>query len=155
MKKLKIDKLPCSDNMIIYTIGFTKKSAEEFFKILADNQIEQLVDIRLNNKSQLAGFTKMKDLRYFLKEIAGIEYYYFDYLAPTKDLRKLVDDWESYSSEYLKLLKSRNVLKLLEPDFFQKSTVFLCSEPMAEDCHRGILTSYLQEHWHNVEVVHL
>jgi uncharacterized protein (DUF488 family) len=114
--------------MKIYTIGFTQKSAEEFFNILKDNQIEQLVDIRLNNKSQLAGFTKMKDLKYFLKKIANIDYYYFDYLAPTKELRKIVEQWEIYTYEYLKLLENRNVLDILDPDFFKKRTVFLCSE---------------------------
>lgn len=141
--------------MKIYTIGFTKKSAEEFFNLLQDNQIEQLVDIRLNNKSQLAGFTKMKDLKYFLKEIAGIDYYHFDYLAPTKELREMVKYWNRYTTEYFKLLDKRKVLDKLDPDFFQKSTVFLCSEPLASDCHRGILTSYLQDNWSDVEVVHL
>lgn len=140
--------------MKIYTIGFTKKSAEAFFGILKDNQIEQLVDIRLNNKSQLAGFTKMRDLEYFLREIAGIDYYYFDFLAPTKELRKMVKDWDLYTQEYLKLLEKRNVLQNIEPEFFKKKTVLLCSEPVASDCHRGILTKYLQEQW-DIEVVHL
>ena len=141
--------------MKIYTIGFTQKSAEEFFNILKDNQIEQLVDIRLNNKSQLAGFTKMKDLKYFLKKIANIDYYYFDYLAPTKELRKIVEQWEIYTYEYLKLLENRNVLDRLDPDFFFKLTVFLCSEKLASQCHRRILANYIQENWPNVEVVHL
>ncbi|MFA0847160.1 MAG: DUF488 family protein [Methanobacterium formicicum] len=141
--------------MKIYTIGFTQKSAEEFFNILKDNQIEQLVDIRLNNKSQLAGFTKMKDLKYFLKKIANIDYYYFDYLAPTKELRKIVEQWEIYTYEYLKLLENRNVLDILDPDFFKKRTVFLCSEKLASQCHRRILANYIQENWPNVEVVHL
>lgn len=140
--------------MKIYTIGFTKKSAEAFFGILKDNQIEQLVDIRLNNKSQLAGFTKMRDLEYFLREIVGIDYYYFDFLAPTKELRKMVKDWDLYTQEYLKLLEKRKVLQKLDPEFFKKKTVLLCSEPVASDCHRGILTKYLQEQW-NIEVVHL
>lgn len=140
--------------MKIYTIGFTKKSAEAFFGILKDNQIEQLVDIRLNNKSQLAGFTKMRDLEYFLREIAGIDYYYFDFLAPTKELRKMVKEWDLYTQEYLKLLEKRKVLQKIEPEFFKKKTVLLCSEPVASDCHRGILTKYLQEQW-DIEVVHL
>ena len=141
--------------MKIYTIGFTQKSAEEFFKILQKNQIEQLVDIRLNNKSQLAGFTKRKDLEYFLKEILDIDYYYFDYLAPTKELRGIVEDWQLYTREYLKILEKRKVMDRLDPDFFLKRTVLLCSEPSAMDCHRGILTSYLQENWQDVEVIHL
>ncbi|MGI6481955.1 MAG: DUF488 family protein [Methanobacterium sp.] len=140
--------------MKIYTIGFTKKSAEEFFKLLLDNRIEQLVDIRLNNKSQLAGFTKMKDLIYFLKEIANIDYYYFDFLAPTKELRDMVQDWPLYTENYLNLLEDRDVLNKLDKDFFNKPTVFLCSETKASDCHRGILANYLKDNW-DVEVVHL
>ncbi|MDI9434531.1 MAG: DUF488 domain-containing protein [Euryarchaeota archaeon] len=141
--------------MKIYSIGFTKKTAKEFFQILKDNQIEQLVDIRLNNTSQLAGFTKKKDLEYFLKEISNIDYYYFDYLAPTKELRTMVEDWPLYINEYLKLLEERKVLDRLNPELFQKRTVFLCSEPSADKCHRGILTDYLKEHWEDVEVIHL
>lgn len=140
--------------MKIYTIGFTKKSAKAFFGILKDNQIEQLVDIRLNNKSQLAGFTKMRDLEYFLREITGIDYYYFDFFAPTKELRKMVKEWDLYTQEYLKLLEKRKVLQKIEPEFFEKKTVLLCSEPVASDCHRGILANYLQEQW-DIEVVHL
>lgn len=141
--------------MKIYTIGFTQKTAEEFFKILKENEIKQLVDIRLNNTSQLAGFTKKKDIEFFLKEIANIDYFYFDFLAPTKELRKLVKEWDSYTREYLKTIQERNILTKLDPNFFKKRTCFLCSEPKAENCHRGILASYLQEHWDNVEVIHL
>ncbi|MEN6592437.1 MAG: DUF488 domain-containing protein [Methanobacterium sp.] len=141
--------------MKIYTIGFTKKSACEFFTLLEDNQIKQLVDIRLNNKSQLAGFTKMNDLKFFLKELAAIEYYYFDFLAPTKELREIVNDWERYTAEYLKLLEKRQVLARLDPEFFAEKTVLLCSETDANACHRGILTSYLQENWPDMEVIHL
>lgn len=140
--------------MKIYTIGFTKKTAKEFFKLLQDNDIDQLVDIRLNNTSQLAGFTKRKDLEYFLKEILDIDYFYFDFLAPTKELRGMVKDWPVYTENYLNLLENRNVLDRLDPNFFKKTTVFLCSEPEAEDCHRGILADFLKEQW-NVEVVHL
>ena len=141
--------------MKIYTIGFTRKTAKEFFQILKDNQIEQLVDIRLNNTSQLAGFTKKRDLEYFLKEISNIDYYYYDFLAPTKELREMVDNWPLYTREYLKLLEERNVLDQLNPEFFQKRTVLLCSEPSADKCHRGISADYLHEHWEDVEVIHL
>ena len=140
--------------MKIYTIGFTKKSAEEFFKLLRNNNIKQLIDIRLNNTSQLSGFTKKKDLEFFLKEIANINYYYFDFLAPTKDLREIVEDWPTYTQKYLKLLSDRDVLDILEFDFFKNTTVFLCSEPEAKNCHRSILTDYLKKHW-DLEVEHL
>jgi uncharacterized protein (DUF488 family) len=140
--------------MKIYTIGFTKKPAKNFFKILDDNNIEQLVDIRLNNTSQLAGFTKRKDFKYFLKEILNIEYFYFDFLAPTKELRGMVDDWPAYTKNYLELLEKRSILDRLDPTFFEKPTVFLCSEVDAERCHRSILTDYLKKKW-ELEVVHL
>lgn len=73
--------------MKIYTVGFTKKSAKEFFNILKRNKIEQIIDIRLNNTSQLAGFTKKNDLKYFLKELCKIDYKHFNFLAPTKEIR--------------------------------------------------------------------
>lgn len=141
--------------MEIYTIGFTKKSAEEFFQILEENDIEQVVDVRLNNVSQLAGFTKKNDLKFFLKELLGIDYYHMDILAPNKDLRKLVQEWDRYSAGYLKLLEDRNILERLEPEFFRKRTCLLCSEPSASRCHRGILADYLKDHWRDVQVVHL
>lgn len=141
--------------MKIYTIGFTQKSAEEFFRILKENKIKQIVDIRLNNTSQLAGFTKKNDFKFFLKEIADIEYCHLDILAPTKELRKLVDKWDLYTREYLELLDRRKVLERLDQEFFEKRTCLLCSEPSAENCHRGILAEYLKINWRNVEVVHL
>lgn len=141
--------------MEIYTIGFTKKSAEEFFQILKENGIKQVVDVRLNNTSQLAGFTKKNDLKFFLKEIAGIDYYHLDIVAPNKDVRKLVDEWDLYSEQYLKLIEKRKILDRLDPEFFKKRTCLLCSEPSAKKCHRGLLAEYLKDHWKNVQVIHL
>ncbi|MEN4006310.1 MAG: DUF488 domain-containing protein [Methanobacterium sp.] len=141
--------------MKIYTIGFTKKSAEKFFKILKDNDIKQIVDVRLNNTSQLAGFTKKNDLEYFLQEIANIKYYHFDFLTPTKEMRKHVDNWDLYTKEYLDLMEDRKILGKLDREFFKKRTCLLCSEPSPDHCHRGILSDYLKKHWENVKVVHL
>jgi len=140
--------------MKIYTIGFTRKTAEEFFKILEDNKIEQIVDVRLNNTSQLAAFTKKLDLEFFLKKIADIDYYHFEFLAPTKEMRKKVNDWDIYSNEYLELLEKRKVLKKMNKAFFKKRTCFLCSEPSADDCHRGLLANYLKDHW-EMKVIHI
>jgi len=141
--------------MNVYTIGFTRKTAEEFFKILEDTKIEQIVDIRLNNTSQLAAFTKKLDLEFFLKKIANIDYYHFEFLSPTKEIRKKVNDWDTYSKEYLELLEKRNVVEKLDKDFFKKRTCFLCSEPSARDCHRGLLADYLRDNWKNVNIIHL
>ncbi len=144
--------------MRIYTVGFTKKSAREFFEILKRNNIEQVVDIRLNTTSQLAGFTKKGDLEYFLKELCDIGYYPFQFLAPTKEMRNRYiksKDWDVYVNEYIELLKIRKVLDKLDKSFFEKKICFLCSEPTADHCHRRLLVEYLKEHWDDVEAVHL
>ncbi len=144
--------------MRIYTVGFTKKSAREFFEALKRNNIEQVVDIRLNTTSQLAGFTKKGDLEYFLKELCDIGYYLFQFLAPTKEMRNRYiksKDWNVYVKEYIELLKIRKVLDKLDKSFFKKKTCFLCSEPTADHCHRRLLVEYLKEHWDDVEAVHL
>jgi len=144
--------------MKIYTIGFTQKNAKNFFQLLKTNNIEQLVDIRLNNTSQLAGFTKRDDLEYFLKELCGINYHYFNFLAPTKGIRDAYNkerNWEHYAKAYNELLESRNVLNDLDKSFFEKRTCFLCTEPSADHCHRGLLAEYLKKHWDEIEVIHL
>lgn len=140
--------------MKIYTLGFTKKSAAEFFKILRENKIEQIIDVRLNNTSQLAGFTKKKDLEYFLHELGPIEYVHLDILAPNKELRK-IKNWDEYSQKYLELIEKRDILNKIDLDLFKKRSCLLCSEPLAEDCHRSILADYLKKHGKNIQVVHL
>ena len=147
--------------MKIYTIGFTKKSAKEFFEILKRNNIEQIIDIRHNNTSQLAGFTKKNDLEYFLKELCSIDYYHFKFLAPTKEIRDQYiknKDWDVYVNEYIGLLEIRKLLDnldKLDKSFFERKTCFLCSEASADHCHRRLLVEYLKEHWDDVEVIHL
>jgi uncharacterized protein (DUF488 family) len=144
--------------MKIYTIGFTKKSAEEFFGILNRNKIERIIDVRLNNTSQLAGFTKRDDLAYFLRELCGIEYHHLKFLAPTKEIRDRYNvnrDWDAYKREYIKLIEKREILKKLDTSLFRKRTCLLCSEAMPDRCHRRLLAEYLKEHWGSVEVVHL
>ena len=144
--------------MKIYTIGFTKKNAREFFQLLKVNNIEQLVDIRLNNTSQLAGFTKKDDLEFFLKELCGIAYHHFNFLAPTKEIRNIYikeKNWENYTKAYNELLENRLVNGRLDRSFFEKKTCFLCTEPSAKNCHRGLLAEYLQKHWNDIEIVHL
>ncbi|ATZ61346.2 MAG: DUF488 domain-containing protein [Methanosarcinales archaeon Met12] len=144
--------------MKIYAIGFTKKSAKEFFEVLKRNNIEQIIDIRLNNTSQLAGFTKKDDLVYFLKELCDIDYYHFKFLAPTKEIRDRYiksKEWDVYANEYIELLESRKVIDKLDKPFFERRTCFLCSEASADHCHRRLLAEYLKEHWDDVKVVHL
>jgi uncharacterized protein (DUF488 family) len=144
----------------IYTIGWNKKSAEEFFDLLESYEIERLLDVRQKNTSQLAGFTKKQDLGFFLRRLSGIEYHHLDFLAPTAELRKAYqesgEDWDLYVREFSHLLKERKVLERLDRDFFaQKKCCLLCSEPTPERCHRRLVAEYLQGSWSDVEIVHL
>jgi uncharacterized protein (DUF488 family) len=145
--------------LLLYTIGFTQKTACQFFTILRDSSVRRLVDIRLNNVSQLAGFAKRDDLAFFLKELCGAEYSHEPMLAPTSALldayRKQKGGWEEYERGFRALLAERRVEDKLSPSFFTVPTVLLCSEPSAEHCHRRLVIEHLQQKWRNVEVVHL
>ena len=146
--------------MEIFTIGFTRTTAEHFFGRLKSNRIERLLDVRLNNKSQLAGFAKRADLAYFLRELVGAEYEHAPLLAPTQDIlddfkKKGEMPWEEYERRFLKLLREREVESQLNPKQFSCRTVLLCSESTPEHCHRRLVAEYLREHWGEVEIVHL
>jgi uncharacterized protein (DUF488 family) len=145
--------------MEIYSIGFTQKSASQFFGTLKSNGIERLLDVRLNNTSQLAGFAKQSDLAYFLREICGAVYVHEPLLAPTQDIldayKKKKGDWDVYTEAYLSLIRSRAVESALSKDSFSKRTVLLCSEPTAEHCHRRLALEYLQSQWNGIKICHL
>lgn len=144
--------------MEIYTIGFTKRSAEEFFRTLGEARVKRLIDIRLNNTSQLAGFAKQDDLRFFLETILGIEYLHEPALAPTSELlkgyRKSELSWEEYKQRFLKLIEQRKIEETLERSVFEGAAL-LCSERTPERCHRRLVAEYLQERWPDVSVQHL
>jgi uncharacterized protein (DUF488 family) len=143
----------------IYTIGFTQKSAAEFFGILKQHGIRRLVDVRLNNVSQLAGFSKRDDLAYFLEELVDAEYRYEPLLAPTQemldDLKKRRGSWVDYENRFLALMRERQIEHELDPATFEERTVLLCSEPTPERCHRRLVVEYLDAHWGDVRGVHL
>ena len=145
--------------MEIYSIGFAQKSASEFFGALKAHGIERLLDVRLNNTSQLAGFAKQGDLAYFLREICGAEYEHEPLLAPTQEMldayKKRKGDWETYAGEYLALIRARSVETAIRRDGFQTKTVLLCSEATPEHCHRRLALEYLREHWGDVTIHHL
>jgi uncharacterized protein (DUF488 family) len=145
--------------MEIYSIGFTQKNASEFFGTLRASGIERLLDVRLNNTSQLAGFAKHSDLPYFLREICAADYEHEPLLAPTQEIldtfKKHKGSWDVYSEAYLALIRSRKVESVLSPDSFIKKTVLLCSEATAEYCHRRLALEYLQKHWTEVTIRHL
>jgi uncharacterized protein (DUF488 family) len=144
--------------MKIFTIGFTKKSAETFFIRLINAGVRRLVDVRLNNVSQLAGFTKRDDLRYFTKAICNIDYIHLPDLAPTKDMldayKKHKGAWGSYEEQFLDLMRSRRVEDKIRPEMLDAACL-LCSEEKPHHCHRRLVAEYLKEKWGNVEIEHI
>jgi uncharacterized protein (DUF488 family) len=145
--------------MEVYTIGFTQSSARHFFERLKDAGVRQLVDIRLNNRSQLAGFAKQDDLAYFLATICDMEYRHVPDLAPSKEL---LDDykkgrcgWDEFRDRFLQLLVERRVATGIDPSLFAAPTVLMCSEPTAEHCHRRLVLEYLNDQWGDVRAIHL
>lgn len=144
--------------MKVFTIGFTKKNAERFFTQIRKAGISRIVDIRLNNTSQLAGFTKKDDLKFFLKEICGIDYAHLPELAPTQEIldayKKEGGDWKAYEQRYIGLLKTRQIEKTLSRNLIDGACL-LCSEATPEQCHRRLAAEYLHERWGDVEIHHL
>lgn len=144
--------------MDLFTIGFAGKSAEKFFSSLVKYGVKKVIDIRLNNVSQLAGFTKKDDLKYFLNVICAIEYQYLPKLAPTKDLldsyRKKSVSWEKYEITYSNLLEERQVLKTLKREDFDKACL-LCSEAEPYHCHRRLAAEWLKGNWEGVKITHI
>lgn len=145
--------------MEIYTIGFAKKSAEAFFGALRKAGIKRLVDIRLNNTSQLAGFTKRDDLKFFLKELCNSEYIHEPLLAPTPEIlnsyKKKKISWQEYEQRFLDLMAERKIEEKIDRSLFNGPTVLLCSEPKADRCHRRLVLEYFQNNWGNLKIMHL
>jgi uncharacterized protein (DUF488 family) len=142
--------------MKIFTIGFTKKSAEIFFSRLGKANVKKVIDIRLNNNSQLAGFTKKENLRYFTSAICGIGYVHIRQLAPTQDILddlKSKGDWSVYEQKFLKLMATRKVENLDRNEL--DGGCLLCSEDKPNHCHRRLVAEYLRDKWGDVEIVHL
>ena len=141
----------------LFTIGFTRKTAEQFFSALTAAGVQRVIDIRLNNVSQLAGFAKKDDLRYFLKAICGIDYLHRLDLAPTQEIldayRKQKGDWAVYEQRFRRLMEERKPEKHLPFELLDRACL-LCSEDLAEHCHRRLVAEYLQEHWPGVKVTH-
>ena len=146
------------DSVILYTIGFGKKTAQEFFTLLQKNEVRRVIDIRLNNVSQLAGYTKKADLAYFLRAIADIDYIHLPEFAPTKQLlegykgKKV--SWLEYEMEYARILEERASLHQLDNNLFDGACL-LCSEPTSKQCHRRLLAEYLSKKINGLRIVHL
>jgi|TARA_B100000953_G_scaffold228299_1_gene189874 uncharacterized protein (DUF488 family) len=145
--------------MKISTIGFTKKNADQFFGLLREENVKTLIDVRLNNVSQLAGFAKRDDLKFFLKELCQAEYVHEPELAPTKELlnayKKGEIVWEKYEEDFLNLMSQRNIERTVNQSLLSHGCL-LCSEHKPHFCHRRLVIDYLNNHSDlNLEVKHL
>ncbi|MFH2060466.1 MAG: DUF488 domain-containing protein [Pseudomonadota bacterium] len=142
----------------LYTIGYTQKTAEEFFGLLKANEIQQLFDIRLYNNTQLAGFTKQDSLEYFLWELLKIGYRCFPLMAPSKELfddsKKNGLPWKDYELRFNRLIRDRAIEHMIE-EYQIDHTCLLCCEPEATNCHRRLVAEYLQKHFDDIEIIHI
>lgn len=145
--------------MEIYSIGFTKKTAQQFFELLKKHGIRRLLDVRLNNVSQLAGFTKRDDLRYFLREICNADYMHEPLLAPTQEMldeyKKRKGAWQDYEVKFLALMAERRIEEKLDRSVFSTPTVLLCSELKPDHCHRRLVLEYINNKWGDIIIRHL
>lgn len=146
------------DKITLFTIGFTKKTAQQFFSILRTNGVKRIIDIRLNNVSQLAGFTKRDDLRFFLRELCNADYLHRPECAPTKSLlekyKKQGQIWEDYVSDFIPIITHRKVEDLFDLQTLDHACL-LCSEPLPENCHRLLVSKYLRNHYPSIEIKHV
>ena len=144
--------------MRVYTIGFTKKSASDFFELLRASGAKRIIDVRLSNMSQLAGFSKKDDLEYFLRKICHMEYVHLPELAPTREMldsyRKGHKNWDIYESEFLALIEQRQIEKM-QIKRTVANACLLCSEDKPDQCHRRLVAEYLQRSWGDLNIVHL
>ncbi len=142
----------------LFTIGFTQKTAETFFTMLMKAKVRRILDVRLNNKSQLAGFAKKNDLRYFLKTIGSVGYRHLPELAPTKtildDYKKNKSDWCVYEEQFSDLMKTRRIEAQMS-EILKDGDCLLCSENKPEHCHRRLVAEYLRDTQLKIDIVHL
>lgn len=144
----------------LHTIGFTKKNAERFFGMLKKAGVKRVLDVRLHNVSQLAGFAKKDDLSYFLRALHGIDYVHLPELAPTKEMldayKKHKGQWAVYEQQFLDLMAQRRIEDTLDKAQLDGGCL-LCSEDQPHNCHRRLVADYLQRKWGDqaVRVTHL
>lgn len=143
----------------VFTIGFTQKGASQFFNLLSASGAKRIVDVRLNNVSQLAGFAKRDDLKFFAKEICDMDYVHLPDLAPTQDIldayKKHGEDWTVYEEKFLELMDRRSIEKHVSRDLLDGGCL-LCSEHKPHHCHRRLVAEYLNEKWgSSIRIKHL
>lgn len=144
--------------MKLFTIGFTKKTAQQFFDKLRKSDVKRIIDVRLNNVSQLAGFAKKNDLVWFLQELCGIEYVHLPILAPTQeildDYKKRRGEWNTYEIQFMDLMRQRRIEENVPREIIADGCL-LCSEHTPHYCHRRLVADYLQKYWGDIEIEHL
>jgi uncharacterized protein (DUF488 family) len=144
--------------MKVFTIGFTKKSARDFFGALRRSGLKRIVDVRLNNVSQLAGFSKRDDLQFFAEVIPNVGYMHLAELAPTQemldDYKKKRGSWFDYETRFLNLMAERRIEEIVSKEIIDGSCL-LCSEEKPEHCHRRLVAEYLKQKWGNLEIEHI
>jgi uncharacterized protein (DUF488 family) len=142
----------------LFTIGFAETNANRFFTLLRGSGARRVIDVRLNNTSQLSGFTKKDDLRFFLREVCSMDYLHVPHLAPTADIldafKKHKGSWDVYERAFRQLLATREIEKAIGPDVADLGCL-LCSEKRPDRCHRRLVAEYLQQKWPAVVVTHL
>lgn len=147
------------EHVTVATIGFTKSKAEHFFERILNKKVNKIIDVRLNNTSQLSGFAKADDLAFFLKRIGNIKYEHYPVLAPSGDIlksyKKEKGDWKTYEEQFLQLMEKRRIETILRPEMLEGACL-LCSESTPHHCHRRLVVDYLNGKWGNVlNVTHL
>jgi len=144
--------------MKVFTIGFTKKTAQQFFDALRQAGAKRVVDVRLKNVSQLAGFAKRDDLAFFLKQICGMDYVHLPDLAPTQEMldeyKKLKGDWNTYEMRFLDLMSKRRIEERIPKEIIAEGCL-LCSEDKPHHCHRRLVAEYLKQRWGDLDISHL
>ena len=144
--------------MNVFTIGFTRKPARRFFELVRLSGAKRIVDVRLNNASQLSAFAKKDDLAFFLAEICGVEYVHAPNLAPTADMlkayRKGQMDWMTYERQFLDLMRERRIEETM-PERLVADACLLCSEDQPHRCHRRLVAEYLRDRWGGINIDHL
>ena len=144
--------------MKVFTIGFTRKSARQFFDTLRKSGARRVVDVRLNNVSQLAGFAKRDDLAFFLREICGMDYVQVPELAPTQEMldeyKKRKGDWATYAKRFLDLMAKRKIEERIPKEVVAEGCL-LCSEDKPHHCHRRLVAEYFKQHWGGLDIFHL
>lgn len=143
----------------LYTIGFTQKTAEQFFGLLRNNSITVLVDTRLKPDSQLSGFAKKRDLPYFLSHLCHCDYKYMPEMSPSDDLLNQYREdksWANYEIAFKQLLVQRDLITHLDRSWWSSnSACLLCSEHEPEHCHRRLVAEYIATYWPETKIIHL